>query len=238
MKQTIPELTNYEHNELYYNSAAPLIEGEYMMYICKILDKCGISVAYDNAYTAEIADAVSQFQRMVDKDPSGILNTVTWQAMLVYANQMSDIIVGEETAEDEDNAGGVSASPHYTSFFNKDNYKSHRRNNKNIKIVLGNKSIVKTIRDVYMRSVAVDVNTSGTPIYEVYEFIAKDVTETDEIADTLKYLQEDTIKYTPSSPEAVTATTPTTTGSGGGVLTGGALMGGGGSSFSQVNLVR
>ena len=56
-----------------------------------------------------------------------------------------------------------------------------------IKIVFGNKSITKTIKDVFMRSVSVEVDTSGNPVSEVYEFIARDVKESDEINDITKY---------------------------------------------------
>ena len=38
-----------------------------------------------------------------------------------------------------------------------------------------------------MRSVSVEVDTSGNPISEVYEFIARDIKESDEINDVTRY---------------------------------------------------
>ena len=44
-----------------------------------------------------------------------------------------------------------------------------------------------------MRSVSVEVDTSGNPISEVYEFIAQDIIETDEFRDRNKYLYPESI---------------------------------------------
>lgn len=187
--QSVPELTNYEYNELYYNSAGTPITGNFIYQICDLLDKCGISIQNTNTYDDTVAAAVGQFQQSVGMNVTGILTTSTLQAMIVYAEKMSDIVEGE----DEANTGVVqllSESPHYNSFFDDDNFKMHRRNHKDIKIVFGNKSITKTIKDVFMRSVSVEVDTSGNPISEIYEFIARDVTESDEIADINKYTDE------------------------------------------------
>ena len=38
-----------------------------------------------------------------------------------------------------------------------------------------------------MRSVTIEVDTSGNPISEIYEFIARDVIESDELYDSIKY---------------------------------------------------
>jgi hypothetical protein len=69
--------------------------------------------------------------------------------------------------------------------------KTHRRNYKDIKIVFGNNTVVKTIKNVFMRSVSVEVDTSGNPISETYEFIAQDIVESDEIMDSSKYLTKE-----------------------------------------------
>ena len=188
--QTIPELTKYDYNELYYNSAGTLITGSYIYQVCDLLDKCGISIRSTNVYDDTVADAVAQFQQAMGINVTGILTTSTWQAMIVYAEKMSDIVTGEDE-ENEGTVADLSESPHYNSFFNDDKYKMHRKNHKDIKIVFGNKSITKTIKDVFMRSVTVEVDTSGNPISEIYEFIARDVTESDEISDTGKYTDEE-----------------------------------------------
>lgn len=190
--QSIPELTNYEYNELSYNSAGGIITGNFMYQLCDLLNRCGIDVQSGNAYTDSIEAAVSEFQQKVNMKETGILTTTTLQAMIMYANKMDNVISDDE--EDEDSLSEEqSDSPHYNSFFDDDKLKIHRRNHKDIKIVFGNKSITKTIKDVFMRSVSVEVDTSGNPIAEVYEFIARDVIESDEISDTNKYLNEEDV---------------------------------------------
>ena len=184
--QSIPELTNYELNELYYNSAGTLITGNFMFQVCDLLNKCGIDITPVSTYDYNVCCAVMQFQKTVGMTEDGILTTNVLQAMIVYSKNISDIVVGdddtEENAEDD-----TENSPHYNSFFGDDNLKTHRKNHKDIKIVFGNKSITKTIKDVFMRSVSVEVDTSGNPISEVYEFIARDIKESDEIMDVTKY---------------------------------------------------
>ena len=197
--QSISELTKYEYNELSYNSANNLIVGDFVSQVCQLLDKCGISIDYTTAYDNVVADAVSQFQQNVGMTPTGILTTGTWQSMIIYADKMNDI-VEDDSANDDNYNDDLSESPHYNSFFDDENYKMHRRNHKDIRIVFGNNSITKIIKDVFMRSVSVEVDTSGNPISEVYEFIARDIVESDEISDIEKYTDEESfassdIKY-------------------------------------------
>lgn len=196
MVQNILDLTNQNYNELRYDSASKeVITGEFVREVCLLLNKCGIDVESKTVYDDVISAAVSEFQSKVKMSITGILNTSTWQAMLYYSENMSDIIESDESDE-EDLYNDQSSSPHFNSFFDEDNFKTHRKNKKDIKIVFGNNSISKTIKDVFMRSVSVEVDTSGNPISEIYEFIARDVIETDEISDLYKYngIQD----YTPS----------------------------------------
>lgn len=188
--QSIPELTDYEYNELYYNSASTPITGSFMSQVCGLIEKCGINVQYTNTYDDKIADAVTQFQQMAGINATGILTTPTLQAMILYADKLSDIVESGDS-DNSDTVNILSESPHYNAFFDENSYKMHRRNHKDIKIVFGNKSITKTIKDVFMRSVSVEVDTSGNPISEIYEFIARDVKESDEISDINKYNGDD-----------------------------------------------
>lgn len=184
--QSIPELTNYQYNELSYNSADTLITGSFIYQICDLLNKCKINVQPTNVYDNTVENAVIEFQQATGMNVTGVLTTSTLQAMIVYADKMSDVIYGDDESS-EDSEDTPSSSPHYNSFFDDNKYKMHRKNHKDITIVFGNKSITKTIKDVFMRSVSVEVDTSGNPISEVYEFIARDVKESDEISDVNKY---------------------------------------------------
>ena len=185
--QTIPELTNYQYNELLYNSASPIIKGKFVLEVCSLLNKCGFNIKSTDKYDDTVASVVGQFQHLTGMAVTGILTTATYQAMVLYAEKnMNDEITDDSTGTTSDNLD-ESDSPHYESFFAQDRYKMFRRNHKDIKIIFGKGSITKTIKDVFMRSVSVEVDTSGNPISEIYEFIARDVKESDEISDTMKY---------------------------------------------------
>jgi ribonuclease HII len=51
-----------------------------------------------------------------------------------------------------------------------------RQDSNNVTISIDNK-ITKVIKDVYFRSVGIEVNADGEPIYETIQFIAKDLEE-------------------------------------------------------------
>lgn len=185
--QTIPELTNYQYNELSYNSASPIIKGNFVFEVCSLLGRCGFDIKSTNEYDDTVASVVGQFQYLTGMAVTGILTTATYQAMILYAEKnMSNEITDDSTGTTSNNLD-ESDSPHYESFFAQDRYKMFRRNHKDIKIIFGNGSITKTIKDVFMRSVSVEVDTSGNPVSEMYEFIARDVKESDEISDAMKY---------------------------------------------------
>lgn len=184
--QTIPELTGDQYNELRYDASSDLIVGDYIYDICDLLDKCGIDVPRTNEYNEAVADGVFRFQESAKLSMSGVLDTNTFQALILYADKISDVVENEEEATIE-NIDLESDSPHYNSFFDGDKYKMHRKNHKDIKISFGDNSITKTIKNVFMLSVSIEVDTSGNPISEVYEFIAQDVVESDEISDVHNY---------------------------------------------------
>ena len=190
LAQTIPELTNYTYNELCYNVAKPIITGTFISEICNMLAKCGYEIKPTTSYDQTVSDAIKKFQKVAKLKETGILDNTTYQAMIVGISKMSDTVSDNEETETEESEI-KSDSPHYNTYFDNNNYKIHRKNYKDIKISFGNNSIVKTIKNVFMRSVNVEVDTSGNPICEVYEFIAQDIIESDEIADISKYDTEE-----------------------------------------------
>lgn len=158
-----------------------------------LLDKAGIDMTkYSsgtdiNYYDTGIEEAVSEFQSIsMGITPTGMVDDSTLNALIACANNMSDIIYSETTSQiDIDTSDD--GTPHFDSFFTADNTKTGRKNQVDIKIVLGDNSITKTIHNVYMRSVSTEFDTSGNPVAEVYEFIAQDLTESDEPNDSGKY---------------------------------------------------
>lgn len=183
--QTVSELTSNEYNELCYNSAGDIIKGEYVSYVCFLLNKSGVRVSITSSYDDTVHAAVLEFQKSHNLPQTGNLNDNTFKHLIYYANEMSDSI--SDDGDDLSAEDVLSELPHYDTYFGEDKYKIYRKNHKDIKIVFGNESIVKTIKDVFMLSVSVEVDTSGNPISEVYEFIARDVVESDEISDIEKY---------------------------------------------------
>lgn len=197
----VSELTKYADSELSYNSASPIKTYPFVSDVCDYLRKLGYYNG-DNTtgYNKKVADAVADFQASMGKNPSGTLNDSTLQLLIKTADsKISDKVGGDDDDGDagSDNSN-QSSGAHFDAFFNGQNYKMFRQNGKDIKIVLGDGSVIKTLKNVYMRSVSTEIDTSGNPISETYEFIAQDLLESDEINDLGKYL-EGTIKdKTPS----------------------------------------
>lgn len=159
----------------------------------KELDKAGIDMSKYNynsdleEYDTGLEEAVSEFQKIyMGINPTGEVDDFTLNSILTCAQNMSDIIYSE-TVGLIDNDTADDGMAHFDSFFNTENKKMTRKNKVDIKIVLGDNSVVKTIHNVYMRSVSTEFDTSGNPISEIYEFIAQDLTETDEPNDINKY---------------------------------------------------
>ena len=187
--QTILELTDKQYHELMYYQESQ-ITGTFINQVRRMLNKCDIRVTnFSDVFDLDLEQAIQEFQKKMNLAQTGVLNDATWQTMLWYADKYNDEIVSDESQLVQD-YGEASLSPHFNSFFHEDNLKTYRRNHQDIKIILGNNTIVKTIKDVVMRSVSVEVDTSGNPIYEVYEFIAKDIIESDEVTDVDKYKTE------------------------------------------------
>jgi len=159
--------------------------------IIKYLDKAGYPISSDHKdglYDQAVENIVKKFQKDNGLTEDGITNQDLLDKIVEKANENANDVIEEEAPIDEIK---IEEDPefnaHYDSYFNTNASKVARLNHKDIKIVFGNSSITKTIKDVFMRSVSVEVDTSGNPISEVYEFIARDVIESDEATDEDKY---------------------------------------------------
>lgn len=191
--KTIRDLTDGETLEIKYNAVVGIPKYSFIYDVCVLLNQAGFPVTPTDEYNQFVAQAVSDFQKnAMGTPPTGTLNDVTLGSLIIYANaRVENNIVsegGDEYGEADSNPNDSGGNPHYSSYFGEDNAKIFRKNRQDIKIVFGNKSITKTIHDAFIRSQSVEVDTSGNPIYEVYEFIARDVTESDEPNDTDKYI--------------------------------------------------
>jgi peptidoglycan hydrolase-like protein with peptidoglycan-binding domain len=158
-----------------------------------LLNKAGINMEKYNTgenvnyYDTGLEEAVSEFQKIsMGIEPTMKVDDATLNALIIVANNMSDIIYSETTSQITIDTSDENL-PHFDSFFAADNKKVGRKNQVDIKIILGDNNIIKTIHNVYMRSVSTEFDTSGNPISEVYEFIAQDFFESDEPNDINKY---------------------------------------------------
>lgn len=164
--------------------------GTFITRIRDLINKAGIEIKHVediDVYDEGVEEAVIEFQEKNRiKSPIGIIDDNTLNALINASNNLSDIIYSEN-AEDIIPDTTENNNPHFDSFFSKNNTKNARKNNKDIIIKLGNDTVIKTIHNVYMRGVSTEYDTSGNPISETYEFIAQDLTESDEVKDNQKY---------------------------------------------------
>lgn len=186
MATTVKDFTD-DVTEIKYGDTGP-----YMLAIRDLINKAGIDIynkySYEdiNVYDEGVEQAVIEFQGKNGLKETGIIDDTTLNTMINVANNLSDIIYSEGI-EDIIPDTAITDNPHFDSFFSNINTKDPRKNNQDIVIILGNNSIVKTIHNVYMRGVSTEYDTSGNPISETYEFIAQDLTESDEYRDKEKY---------------------------------------------------
>ncbi len=213
--KTVDELLQYADpsnpstSVIRYNSNNPktltspsALDSVWLEPLVQALNKCNIKCENTGVYDKEMKQAIIDFQKQYMPDKfyyttakgaptlPGEINDATVQRIFAEANLASPDDIPVET-QDKNNVADEdvkSNSPHYTSFFDTDNTKQFRQNHKNIRIEIGSTGLVKTIYDVVMRGVGVEVDTSGNPISETYEFIARDITETDEANDADNYI--------------------------------------------------
>lgn len=169
--------------------------GTYIIPIKQLLNKILASNGYtmlsiNNEYDLNMEKAVMEFQTRFSLSKTGMIDDDTYTAIINIANETMSNIIEDENESSDSNAETVTVNPHYDSFFSINNTKDSRINRKDIVITIGN-GITKTIKDVFMRSSGIEVDTSGNPIVETYEFVAKDVIESDESKDLTKYTIED-----------------------------------------------
>lgn len=185
MATTVKDFTD-DVEEIKYGDTGP-----YMIAVRNLISKAGINIdnfPYEdiNVYDEGVETCVMEFQGKNGLEETGIINDVTLNALLNVSSNLSDIIYSENKEDIIYNPIETN-NPHFDSFFSNNNTKETRKNNKDIVITLGNNTITKTIHNVYMRGVSTEYDTSGNPISEIYEFIAQDLTESDEAKDKAKY---------------------------------------------------
>jgi murein L,D-transpeptidase YcbB/YkuD len=128
-----------------------------------------------DTYTAHYADAIKKFQRDYGYTADGVLTTALEAEI---KNAYLSLGKARATSTTSSVANVELSSERTDTFFHSGQKTLTRRNNQDIKIVVGEqKQQIKTLKNVYFRSKGLVVDASGNPIAEQFEFIARDLVE-------------------------------------------------------------
>lgn len=197
---TIYKLTNNKYRAIDQNATD--VPEDVIKNIMQLIRKIGCDTTNTN-----IRKNGTSFQKVIKnvQKTFGMLETgVLDDNLLHYIYQKSQELDSDEIDDDSEEEDQnywdetLVGNPHYDPYFINNSSKDARRNHKDIIIAFGDGSNRKIIKDVFMRSESVQVDTSGNPISEVYTFVARDVKESDAEEDQNKYIG-DTEKANASS---------------------------------------
>ena len=194
----ISDITDGKFSTLKYDAAGENYSGPLVKEVVNMCDKLGIDVTNTkiNNVGATFKNIIMRYQEKYKFPVNGIVDDDLLHDMYnrVYGDGNNEIKSNDgygssNTIDDEyDEESYDLLNAHYDPFFLNTSGKVYRKNHKDIIISLGNDANVKIIKDVFMRSVSVQVDTSGNPISEVYNFIARDIKESDAPEDVGKYI--------------------------------------------------
>lgn len=187
----IKDLTNGQYSSLSYNAAGHNYSGPAAKEIADLIIKTGINASRPITYVgADFKDLVIRYQRANNIKETGVVDDALLHNIYMRATLYPNSI---ESDNEYDNIfpDREIYDAHYDPFFLNNSSKIYRKNHKDIIIEFGDGTNKKIIKDVFMRSVSVQVDTSGNPISEVYNFIARDIKESDALEDENKYIGEE-----------------------------------------------
>ena len=218
---TIKDLTNGEYSSLKYDATGNNYSGNSVSEISNLLEMAGTAPSTTlnpKVVGPHFRDQVLNYQKDNNLPQTGVADdSLLHHAVQKIVNktdevveQRSNLTEEEQRVLEENRLYGPDSyentelyDAHYDPFFLNNSSKVYRKNHKDIVISMGDRGNVKIIKDVFMRSVSVQVDTSGKPISEVYNFIARDIKESDATEDAMKYIGEEQdlsassdIKYT------------------------------------------
>lgn len=135
-------------------------------------------------------NAVKSWQRSIGATATGWVSESNWNALFGDYDENKDTIDYDDTEDSkyykDDNIypGGTpnkySEQATERPFFNEQNGKQLRKANIDIQIKFGaNNSMNRTLKNVYMRSIGQQIGANGEPIYDLYEFVARDLIDSE-----------------------------------------------------------
>jgi peptidoglycan hydrolase-like protein with peptidoglycan-binding domain len=182
-------------NTVAYSKKRP-VTGTAITNLGKLLHKAGYLSSSDVTYkyNLDYEEAVKAFQKKQKLTVTGKVDKKTYtkldEACKKKDKNKKD---AENTSSKKTKKPAIEpklydGTPKHTPFFQSGNSSPLRKDNIEIKINFGvNDSKNNTIKHVFLRSLGVTVDASGTPIYKTYEFIGQDVQESD-VTDTINQL--------------------------------------------------
>ena len=191
---TIKDLTNGEFSSLRYDATGNNYTGKLVEDVVGLIERAGGNVPNSRISSTDsvFRDTILSYQKKFGLAETGILDDDLLHDIYKRATETSNNEIFGDNEYDSYDSSDKIYDPHYDPFFLSNSEKIARRNHKDIVISIGNGANKKTIKDVFMRSVSVQVDTSGNPISEVYSFIARDIKESDAPEDINKYVGEQT----------------------------------------------
>lgn len=194
---SIRDLTHGQYSSLGYDSTGNNYSGPLVQEVVDLIDRAGGDVTNTrvSAVGSTFRNIILNYQKKYGLKETGILDDALLHDIYKRATSNANNEI-DYTADSDDNSNNNFVSSdvydaHYDPFFLNNSSKVYRKNHKDIIISLGDGANTKTIKDVFMRSVSVQVDTSGNPISETYNFIARDIKESDASEDYNKYVGEE-----------------------------------------------
>ena len=193
---SIRDLTHGQFSSLGYNSTGNNYSGPLVQKVVDLIDRAGgdITNTKVSAVGSAFRNIILNYQKKFKLLITGVLDDNLLHDIYKRANSGANNEINDSSNNNDDNNNSASSDlydAHYDPFFLNNSSKVYRKNHKDIVISFGDGANTKTIKDVFMRSVSVQVDTSGNPISETYNFIARDIKESDASEDYNKYVGEE-----------------------------------------------
>lgn len=197
---TIYQLTNHRYRAI--DQWAIDVPTDVIQEIMQLIKKIGCDTTNTDIVRNGTAfqKVIKNVQKTAGMPQTGILDDTLLHYIYQKSQELDSDEIEDDSTEENENYWDETlvGNPHYDPYFINNSSKDARRNHKDIIIAFGDGSNRKIIKDVFMRSESVQVDTSGNPISEVYTFVARDVKESDAEEDQNKYIG-DTEKANASS---------------------------------------
>lgn len=171
-------MIEYPGSKFYLNLSSPMISDN-----IKLIQSKLVSLGYlrrtdvDGYFGVDTEKAVKSFQRGIGLNSNGIVDKSTWDKL--FENSLAEDAATEPTNTETEVASDI-GSNNNSSFFNSSRKQSLRKNGTDIIIKFGSEHRTKTLKQVVYRTKSVVINAGGEPIAETYDFIAKDLIESEE----------------------------------------------------------